>query len=260
MRPLAPLLVVLVALSGCKRSAGPQELIVFAAASLQTAFAELGLAFERAHPDVTVRFAFAGSQALRTQIEHAADGAVDVFASADWRTIDALEASGRVEAPMTFARNEPVVVVRRNAQPALPDFDALPRVERLVLAAPEVPIGAYARTILQRASRTRGESFGATVLARLVSNELDTRQVLAKVALGEADAGIVYRTDVRPTDAVAVLTIPADALVLASYPAAVVTRSDTPAQARAFVDWLRGADAQAILRRHGFLPPDEAAR
>ncbi|HEX6275176.1 MAG TPA: molybdate ABC transporter substrate-binding protein, partial [Polyangiaceae bacterium] len=133
------------ACSACERGepvSGPvreDELVVFAAASLREPFSTLGAAFEKSHAGVEVTFNFAGSQALRTQLEHGA--VADVFASADRRHMNELVAARRVKAPALFARNEPVMIVAEALAGTLEVFGDLPAAGRVVVGLPEVPIG-----------------------------------------------------------------------------------------------------------------------
>lgn len=234
-------------------------LTVFAAASLGEVFGVLGETFERAHPGVKVRFSFAGSQELRTQLEHGAPA--DVFASADTRHMDAARAAGLVDPPRVFATNAPVIVVPSDDPGKVRSLADLATVKRLVIGAPEVPIGAYTLQILERARGRAGADFPARVQARVVSRELNVRQVLTKVTLGEADAGIVYRSDARSAGArVRVVEIPAEVNVLAEYPIAAVTRAPNRELARQWVALVTGPEGQAVLARAGFGPPGPRPR
>jgi molybdate transport system substrate-binding protein len=227
-----------------------RELTVFAAASLREPFAELARALEQRTPGLKVRLNFAGSQELRAQIEHGARA--DVFASADLAHMAALEKAGLAVAPRTFAHNQLVVVVPRENPARLGAFVDLPRAKRLVIGAPVVPIGAYTLRILDRTDA----DFRRRVLARVVSKELNVRQVLAKVALGEADAGIVYRTDARAAGGeVLPLDIPAALNVVAEYPIAVLGGAAEPAAARAFVELVLSPEGQERLAAAGFTSP-----
>ena len=133
-------------------------------------------------------------------------------------------------------------------------LEDLPEAQRIVVGAPEVPIGAYTLRILDAASRTYGAGFRARVEARVASRELNVRQVLAKVRLGEADAAIVYRTDAAAAGSqVQVIPLPEGVNVVAEYPVAVLTRAKQPALAREFVDLLLSAPGQEKLARFGFL-------
>src|SRR5262249_25120079 len=138
---------------------------------------------------VKVRLNLAGSQELRTQIENGAGA--DVFASADQKHMAALVTAKLVATPHVFARNTPVVIVPKGNPAKVGSFQELAKAKKIVIGVPEVPIGTYTLEILDKA----GADFKQKVLANVASRELNVRQVLAKVTLGEADAGIVYRTD-----------------------------------------------------------------
>ncbi len=227
------------------------QLTVFAASSLRDAFQDLGRSFEQQHPGTSLSFNFAGSQELRTQVEHGARA--DVLASADPRTLRALADAGLALQPQVFARNEPVIVVPAGNPAGIHSLADLPRARRLVVGAPEVPIGEYTVRILEAASRRYGPAFGAAVEARVASRELNVRQVLAKVALGEADAAIVYRTDALASRGAAeVISIPPQLNVVAEYPIAVLRGAPRPGLARAFVELVLSSAGQAVLARHGF--------
>ena len=245
------------------RIQGP--LTIFTAASLTEAFKEMGENIEQANPGTKVTFNFAGSPTLRTQL---AQGAwADVFASADAPNMQGAQKEGTIASePRLFVRNQLVAIVPA-ANPAqvrrLHDL-AKPGV-KLVLTNTEVPVGNYARQALTKMSQDAafGAEFATRVLANLVSEETNVRQVVAKVQLGEADAGIVYASDVTPAvrGAVQVLAIPEPFNVIAQYPIAVVRDAPNAAGARAFIDYVLSPAEQAILTKHGFLavePPPRA--
>jgi len=145
-------------------------------------------------------------------------------------------------------------VVRKDLA-ALKTFADLPLADRIVVGAPEVPIGAYTNRVLDRATDKLGPLFPARVQAKIVSRELDVRQVLAKVVLGEADAGVVYRTDAMSAKGkVRVLEIPPDINVRAAYPIATLRRAPNPGLAAAFVGLVRSPSGTAALREAGFVP------
>jgi molybdate transport system substrate-binding protein len=227
--------------------------VVFEAASLKDAFARLAARFEHDHAGVKVVTNAAGSQELRAQIENGA--AADVFASADRRHMDALAARGLVVTPAPFACNEPVLVVRTALAATIATFADLPRAQRIVIGAPEVPIGAYTLEILQRADVRLGGDFARRVQARVVSRELNVRQVLAKVVLGEADAAVVYRSDAVTAGAgkVRVVDIPREMNVTAEYPIAVLATAPAAPLARDFIQLVRSPAGAAALREAGFV-------
>lgn len=229
-----------------------EPLVVFAASSLQAPFAQLAQALREQHPGLDVTFNFAGSQELRAQIEQGASA--DVFASADAQSMAALVQAGRVVESSVFARNEPVIVVGAEHATQVRGLAELPSVRRIVLGAPDVPIGRYTRALLDNASAVLGADFRARVEARVVSHELNVKQVLAKVLLGEADAGIVYRSDLARTDErVRAVAIAPELNVIAAYPVAVLRGAAHAELASAFVRLLRSERGQRVLMGSGFL-------
>lgn len=237
-----------------KPSPGQDEksVVVFAATSLRDVFTSLGASFKQSHPGVEMTFHFGGTQELRTQLEHGADA--DVFASADQQHMDELLKAKRIEEPVVFARNEPVWVVSKEASGLIRQFADLPKADRIVLGGPEVPIGRYAQQILERAGPSLGADFKARVEAKVVSRESNVRQVLAKVSLGEAQAGLVYQSDaLHAQDKVTVVRIPPEINVLATYPIAMTSEAKHPALARAWIAWVRSPEAKKALEQAGFI-------
>lgn len=248
-------LVLSVLLAGCDRAGGAgaessagRGLTVFAAASLTEVFTELGTAFEAAHPGVEVTFNFAGSQLLATQI--ALGAPADVLASANRAQMARVRDAGWVGDLVHFAINRPVIIVPAGNPAGIERPVDLGREGvKLVVGAPTVPIGAYAR-------RSFAElGILAAARANIVSNEEDVKQVLGKVMLGEADAGIVYRSDVTPqvADKLATLEL-GTPRVVARYPISVTTASPNPTLARSFIRFVLG-DGASVLRDAGFGPP-----
>jgi molybdate transport system substrate-binding protein len=234
------------------RADAAKEVVVFAAASLREAFAEMGKRFESTHPGTKVVFNLAGSQELRTQIENGAPA--DVFASADQKHMQALVADKLCGPPKVFARNQAVLVVPKGNPAGFAGLQDLPKARRIVVGVPEVPIGAYTVRILDAASKRYGGDFRARVEARVASRELNVRQVLAKVALGEADAAIVYRTDAAAARNVEMIAIPADLNVVAEYPIAVLTRARQPPLGEEFVGLVLSPAGREVLKSFGFQP------
>lgn len=258
-----PLRGALTLLALCVSAAqGQQTVTVFAAASLTEAFTAMGKAFEQSHPGTSVRFNFAGSQVLATQIEQGAKA--DVFASADPRWMKYAEERKLLAGPSSvFARNRLVVVIPKSNPGGVERLQDLSRPGlKLILAGRQVPAGAYSREALARLRGSAGFSanFDQQVLANLVSEEENVRAVAAKVQLREADAGIVYQTDVtanlRPQ--VRIIEIPDPYNPIAEYPLAPVGVGGGPL-AGEFIALVLSAEGQAILAAHGFLPPGPAA-
>lgn len=239
---------------GAGNSAVQTTLTVDAAASLTTAFQQLGQAFEKAHPGVTVHFNFAGSQTLVAQMQQGAPA--DVFASADEKNMDKLKQAGLADAPSTFAKNGLVLITPKDNPAGVHAYADLPKARRVVLGVKDVPIGAYARQSLQKADSVYGGNFSKQVLGHVVSEETDVKQIVSKVALGEADAAFVYRTDAMGgnQDKLQVIPVPDSVNVTATYPITVVKRSAHPDAAQAFVQFVLSKAGQEILQENGFLP------
>lgn len=254
------LLVMLAA--GCAPQAEPVTLTVMAAASLKAPFEELGKAFEADHPGVTVMFNFGGSQQLAQQLSQGAPA--DVFASANAKQMDLVVDAGRIEqsAVRPFTRNVLVVVVPKSNPANLTGLADLARGGyKLVLAAQEVPVGGYTLEFLDKAEAagTFGAGYKAGVLVNVVSYEENVKTVLTKVALGEADAGIVYSSDVSGADAAKVtqIEIPADLNVVAEYPIAVIKDSAHKDLAGEFAALVLSEAGQAVLEKYGFMLKEE---
>ena len=235
----------------------PRTLTVFAAASLTGAFGDIGKAFEAANPGVTVQFSFAGSQALRTQIEQGAPA--DVFASADHKNMDPLVGENLVAsgAGQDFATNLLTVILPPKNPANIRTLQDLARPGlKLIFEDPSVPAGNYTRQILANMSKdpTYGSDYGTKVLANVVSNETDVKQVVAKVDQGEGDAGVVYVTDALAAPDLQSIAIPADYNVIAHYPIAALLKAPNADLAAAFVAYVLSADGQAVLKKWGFSP------
>jgi len=227
------------------RAALTGSLTVFAAASLTEAFNDVRSRLERDRPDLSITFSFAGSQQLVTQIQNGAPA--DAVATADRTTMQTLVDAGLVGKPMTFALNKLEIAVAPGNPKHVTGLTDLARSDlKVVLADRSVPAGRYALQALQRQ--------GVTV--NPVSRELDVRSELRQVELGNADAAIVYVTDViSAAGAVTGVTIPDDQNVIASYLIAVMLRARDPAAARAFIDQLTTGAGRQVLLARGFLPP-----
>jgi molybdate transport system substrate-binding protein len=221
----------------------PSEIKVFAAASLTAAFNELGPQFSAANGGTKVTFNFAGSQALATQIQQGAPA--DVFASADLNNMDKVK--DLVGTPQNFASNLLAIVVEKGNPRGIKTLDDLASSDvKVVLAAEEVPAGRYAKQILDQAG----------VKVTPVSQEDNVKGVATKVSLGEADAGIVYVTDVTAGgDKVEGVDIPKEQNVTATYPIATVKASKAQDKAQAFMDLVLSDQGQQVLAKYGFLAP-----
>jgi molybdate transport system substrate-binding protein len=263
---ILPILLVAVLLAACSPvpSATPaptappaRSLTVFAAASLTDAFKEIGTQFEAANPGVTITFNFAGSTALSTQLSQGASA--DVFASANHTEMDKMTAASLVAsgAAQDFLTNLLVVILPPSNPASLQTLQDLAKPGlKLVLGANTLPAGKYALQTLDNMVKdpTFGADFKTKVLANVVSYETDVKQVVAKVQLGEADAGIAYVSDAVAAPTLKTITIPANFNVIAKYPIAALTKAPQPELASAFIAYVLSSDGQAILKKWGFTP------
>lgn len=246
---------------------------VFAAASLSEAFQDLGRAYTTQNSGVGVEFVFDGSQRLRLQLEHGAQA--DVFASADWEQARAaLDAGVLTGAPVSFASNQLAILLHKGsslerstdgsgaAGPSSAEgkrrlFALAEPDVRIVAAISEAPVGRYTEELLGNMAENPelGRPFYEAVVQNIVSRETNVRGVVQKVALGEADAGIAYRTDGldhRVSSTISVLEIPEALNVTADYPIAAASEN---ASAADFIGFVLSEEGQSILGNHGFGPP-----
>ena len=229
---------------------GLGEITVFAASSLTESFTELGAMLEDQQPGTSVTFNFASSSDLAVQITEGAP--IDVFASADTVQMDVVTDEGLTSDPIDFATNRLVVLTPADNPAGIESVDDLARPGvKVVLAAPEVPVGNYARAGLDRLGLL------ADVETNVVSNEEDVKAVVTKVALGEADGGIAYVTDVTDDveGDVSPIEFPDEAEVVARYPIAVVSEPANPDGAQAFLDLVTSDEGSSVLERFGFGAP-----
>lgn len=254
-----PFVLVTALLTGCGGTATATThviLNVFAAASLKDAFARVDGRFMAAHPDVTVRLTLNGSNTLEQQLAQGASG--DVFASADEANMRKAQAAGLLgtAGAAPFAHNRLVVVVPKANPAHIQSLHDLARPGlKIVVAAPAVPVGAYTLQALDRmgAASAYGPAYEAAVKANFVSQEENVKIVLAKVALDEADAGIVYTTDATAAaDQVLTIAIPDPYNVVATYPIAALKGSANPAVAQEYVRFILSPEGQSILASFGF--------
>jgi molybdate transport system substrate-binding protein len=249
-KPMMAFAIVAIVNSSCANSAPANPspstpggtITVFAAASLTAAFTEIGKDFEKTYPGSMVKLSFGGSSTLVTQIQQGALG--DVFASADQPNMKkAVDAGLIAGSPSVFAHNRLEIVVAAGNPKHIAGLSDLAHAGLVVvLCAPAVPCGRYALQALQQAG----------VAVKPASLETDVKAVVSKIALGEADAGIVYVTDVKAAGAtVQGVEIPLGQNVVADYPVAVLKDSQNAPLARALVSYLLGP-GQQTLARYGF--------
>ena len=233
-------LTVVLALAAGQASARPHaQVTVYAAASLTDVFPKI---------DANQKYQFGGSNTLAAQITQGAPA--DVFASANTTLPQQLFSKSLCSKPVVFTRNTLVVVVpKANPAKIRNIYNLAKSGVKLVIAGPGVPVGSYTLQIL------KNMNLSSPVLKNVVSRETDVREVLAKVALGEADAGFVYSTDAKTvSDKVTVVKVPAWAQPKVQYGICVVSKSSNKADAQAFVNKVLSKAGQARMRQYGFLP------
>lgn len=250
MRRLAVLALLLSALSACGSdadgAADKTTITVFAAASLKGTFTEIGKQFEAEHDGVTVKFNFAGSSDLVAQIQQGAPA--DVFASADTNNMDKATGDDLVEgAPVDFAKNSLEIATPPDNPAHVDSLDDLTSAGvKVVVCATAVPCGAAAA----------GVEKAAGIDIKPVSEEQSVTDVLGKVSSGEADAGLVYVTDVKAAgDQVHGVTFPESADVINTYPIAALSGSRHAELAKAFAAYVGGPKGQSVLAAAGFAKP-----
>ncbi|MFJ3582254.1 molybdate ABC transporter substrate-binding protein [Streptomyces sp. NPDC090127] len=219
------------------------DLTVLAAASLTNVFKTAGAAYEKANPGTKITFSFAGSQELVAQVTQGSPA--DAIVTADTKSMDKVKAD--TSTPTIIAKNRLVIATGEGNPHKIDDLKDLADTKlKIVLAAPEVPAGKYSKQVLD----------AQKITVKPVSQEPNVRAVLSKVELGEADAGLVYKTDAATAaDKVDAVEIPDAQNAIAQYPAATLKDSKNAEAAAAFVAWLSSPEGQKILQDAGFQKP-----
>jgi molybdate transport system substrate-binding protein len=252
-----PAIVVVILLTGACTSSSvggasstpPTQLTVFAASSLTKAFDQIGQDFTALYPTVRVTFDYGSSTDLASQIQ--SEGTADVFASASGSAMDTVQSDPGVTVRTNFATNDLIIITPADDPAEIGSMQDLTKPGvKVVLGAEGVPVGDYARQALDDAGIEQ------QVLVNVVSNEEDDASVVGKITTGEADAAIVYRSDVAAAgNTVRSVQISDDVNVMATYPIAVVTGSAHPDQANAFITYVMSTEGQDVLEQFGFGPP-----
>jgi molybdate transport system substrate-binding protein len=258
-RPLAAVFAATLALAGaaCTAKPAPANLTLYVASSLSDAVVAATAEYKTAHPEVTFTVSTGSSTALRTQIEQGAPA--DVLLSADLENPLKLFDAGLADGGLVnFTSNRLAIVVPKGNPARLTSpFDLGRPGVRVVAAGEEVPITGYTTSLLGNLTGLPGapDNLFVTYTYNIVSREEDVRTLLAKVELGEADAGVVYATDARSSDKVDTVPIPDAAQVKALYGGIVIRTSRASDAAHEFLTWLTGPAGQAKLASFGFNPP-----
>ena len=248
-RALVAALATIIFISACTSSSGSQAqttLEIYAASSLATPFAYAGIAFEKEHPGVKVQFNLGASSDLARFVQEGAPA--DVFASADAANMDKVESEDLLESPsVIFATNYLEIIVEKGNPLNISSLEDLSNLDLIfVTTNPDVPIGQYTAEVLRKA--------GVSITPD--SFESNVKGIMLKVASGEADAGIVYHSEVIAADGqVEGIKIPTEFNIVAKYPIGIIKNSENKKQAREFIDFLLSPKGQALLTQYGFKTP-----
>jgi len=236
----------------------PDEITVFTAASLTGAFGEIGEMYEN-ETGIHVAFNFDGSQALRTQLENGAYA--DVFASANMKQMNALRESGVVNnsSVAIFTKNKLALIVPKDNPANIRNLTDLARPGvKIVMGTKDVPVGDYALQIIAKLGNDSayGPDYETDVLANVISQETNVNYVVTKVALGEADAGFAYVSDVTQDmiSKIDKIVIPDEYNIIAEYPMGMLMESKYPAESQRFMDLVMSDEGRAVLEKYGFDP------
>jgi len=260
---LSVVLTCIVTVVGVRPAAAGKTLTVFAAASLTETLQQVEPIFEKAHPGLDVRLSMAASSRCRIQIQQGAPA--DVFLSANTSNMDPLAEAGLMEKPVIFAHNRVLIIAPKSNPAGIKSPTDLAKAGvKLVTCSPEVPIGKYTRIVIDKmdASGDYGPNFKARVAANIASEEPNVKGIVAKVHLGEADAGVCYASDVTPAirSEITVVDIPDEVNVIGDYPIAVLKSSAQKALAREFMAFILSDKGQGLLAENGLIPAKPPAQ
>lgn len=259
-RRILPLLA-LTALMLCASAQEPESLIVFCGAGLTGAFNEIGQLYEKTS-NVSVDFNFDGVPALRAQIEQGAYA--DVIVSANLKHMDALKSEGYIDNNTVeiFAGNKVAVIVPNDNPANIVNLTDLSKPGvKILMGTKDLPAGDYALQVLDRlaADSKYGQAYKDAVMANVVSEETTVNRIVSKVALGEADAGFAFISDVSPqmVGKVTRIVVPDEYNVVGKFPLGALLQSRYPEEAQSFIDLVMSEEGQAILDKYGFIPVNE---
>jgi molybdate transport system substrate-binding protein len=254
----AALIVAIVLASSAGLAEEPKELTVFTAASLTGALGEIGQIYTN-QTNIEVAFNFDGSQALRTQIENGAYA--DVFLSANKKQMNAVKNSGLMNnsSIIIFTKNKLSLIVPKGNPAKIGNLSDLAKPGlKIVIGTKDVPVGDYALQIIGKLGNDSayGPDYKTKVLANVISQETNVNYVVTKVALGEADVGFAYVSDITEelTSKVDKIDIPDEYNIIAEYPLGILLESKYPAESWEFIDLVMSDEGKAVLEKYGFAP------
>lgn len=246
-------LIMPFSMAGCMNDTKKAELTIFAASSLTNAFEEIGNQFEDANPETDIIYNFGSSSQLAAQILAGVPG--DIFASANETQMEIVQKQGFVASQIRlFGTNTLVIGVPKNNPFKITQLlDLATPGLRVILASPQTPIREYSNWVINNSLQEEDQ---IKLFANLVSEEANVRQVVTKIALGEADAGLIYSSDITPdlSTLIEAVPIPQENNITARYPVGILTTSRAQETAEKFIQYLLSAEGQAILQKWGFGP------
>lgn len=254
---VAPILAIFV-ITSLAGGSSSEELVVFCAASLTGAFGEMGQIYEDEN-GVDVMLNFDGTQAIRTQVEQGA--IADVFISANKKHMDALMAEGFMDNDTVsiFTENRMVVIVPADNPADIQSLSDLAEPGVMIITGvKDAPFGSYTLQVLDKLANdsTYGPKYREAVMSNVISQETSVSHLVSKIALGEADAGFAYQSDISPelSEQVSKVEIPDQYSVVAEYPLGRLKESENPDQAARFIEFVRSTEGRAVLEKYGFQP------
>lgn len=261
-RIIISVLAALVLITSAGLAEEPKELVAFTAASLTGAFGEIGQIYKN-ETNISVVFNFDGSQALRTQMENGAYA--DIFASANKKQMNAVKADGLMNnsSVIIFTKNKLSLIVPKDNPGKISNLADLAKPGlKIVIGTKDVPVGDYAMQIINKLGNdsTYGAEYKKNVLANVISQETNVNYVVTKVALGEADVGFAYVSDITEdlSSKVEKVNIPDEYNIIAEYPIGVLKDSKHPAESEKFIALATSDAGKAILEKYGFAPVESA--
>lgn len=245
-------ILLVITFSGCQQEEAKNEIKIFAASSLTESVTDICQLYETSCQNTCLTVNFAGSKTLRTQIENGAPA--DIFVSANEKHYKALLEQGLIKEGRKLLVNEMVLVVSNEASDKICSLEDLSKPHLLILADEGVPAGDYGRKVISNLNEVYGEDYSDQVLNNLASSENNVRQVLTKIALGEGDAAMVYKTDITEDMAgqVKVIEIPTDHNVIASYWIGIINNDKIAESVSDCFDYFSKTESNKIFERYGF--------
>lgn len=245
-------LLCVLMITSCSNNNDSKELVIFAASSLTEVVEDLKELYINEHEDIDISINLAGSNTLAKQIKNGAKA--DIFISANEKSCIQLEENDYIEKMEQIATNKMIIAVSNNSQVDIQQLEDLARPCSIVLANENVPAGIYAQEILHKLNKVYGDNYKENVIENVVSYESNVRQVMTKVSIGEADAAIVYVTDITDEvkEKVKLIEIPNENNILCTYWSAIIKQKNQSEELEQFYNLVLSDEGKEIFSKHGF--------